>query len=164
MLYAGLMVDRNAPPERRFRVLEFNCRFGDPEAQAILPLLQTDLVDVLEACIDGRLAEIDLRWAPQSCVCVVMASDGYPGRYARGAEIRIDADYIDAHPNVTVFHAGTRRDGERLLTAGGRVLGITAWAADLPAAIAQAYAAVEHIHWSGAQYRRDIGAKGITQP
>ena len=163
VLYAGLMVDRNAPPERCFRVLEFNCRFGDPEAQAILPLLQTDLVDVLEACIDGRLAEIDLRWAPQSCVCVVMASAGYPGRYASGAEIRIDTAYIDAHPNVTVFHAGTRRDGERLLTAGGRVLGVTAWDVDLPAAIAQAYAAVEHIHWNGALYRRDIGAKGITQ-
>ena len=157
VLYAGLMVQGDD-----YSVLEFNCRFGDPETQAILPLLETDLVDVLDACIDGRLADVQLRWAPQSCVCVVMASAGYPGDYTKGAEIHIPADYLGAHPNVAVFHAGTRRDGERLLTAGGRVLGVSAWADDLSVAIAQAYAAVERIHWSGAQYRRDIGAKGLA--
>ena len=161
VLYAGLMVDGDD-----FRVLEYNCRFGDPEAQVILPLLETDLVDVLEACIDGRLAEVDLRWSSQSCVCVVMAAAGYPGKYAKGDEIQVETGFFSKTPFLetrclAVFHAGTRRDGERLLTAGGRVLGVTAWADDLPGAIARAYEAVEHIHWPGAQYRHDIGAKGL---
>jgi phosphoribosylamine--glycine ligase len=145
-----------------FRVLEYNCRFGDPEAQVILPLLETDLVDVLEACIDGRLAEVELRWSRQSCVCVVLAAAGYPGSYSRGDEIQIETGFLAETPFLAVFHAGTRRDGERLLTAGGRVLGVTAWADDLPGAIARAYEAVEHIHWPGMQYRRDIGAKGLA--
>jgi len=157
VLYAGLMVQGGD-----FRVLEFNCRFGDPETQVILPLLETDLVDVMEACIDGRLAEIDLRWSSQYCVCVVLAAEGYPGHYAKGDEISLERDYLEHDAQVALFHAGTRRDGERLLTAGGRVLGVTAWADDLPGAIARAYAAVEHVHWRGAQYRRDIGAKGLV--
>jgi len=155
VLYAGLMVSGGD-----FRTLEFNCRFGDPEAQAILPLLRTDLVDVMNACIDGRLDQVALEWAAGSCACVVMASGGYPGDYARGFEIA-GLDEAAKLPDTVVFHAGTRRDGGRVLTAGGRVLGVTSWAGGLPEALRRAYAAVERIHWDGAIYRRDIGAKGL---
>jgi phosphoribosylamine--glycine ligase len=165
-LYAGLMVSE--PPSGApatgvsdFRVLEFNCRFGDPEAQVILPLLETDLVDIMQACIDGHLADQAVRWAPRVAVCVVMASGGYPGHYARGHEISgLDcaAEIVD----TVIFHAGTRRDDAgRVLTAGGRVLGVTAWAPDLAEAIARAYRAVDCIHWPDAMYRSDIGAKGL---
>ena len=155
VLYAGLMVSGGD-----FRTLEFNCRFGDPEAQVILPLLRTDLVDVMNACLDGRLGQVALDWSGQSCACVVMASGGYPGDYARGLEIA-GLDEAARLPDTVVFHAGTRREGGRVLTAGGRVLGVTAWADGLPEALRRAYAAVERIHWDGAQYRRDIGAKGL---
>ena len=154
VLYAGLMLSDDS-----FNVLEFNCRFGDPEAQAILPLLKTDLALVMEACVDGGLDRINLEWSGEACVCVVMASEGYPGHYKTGYEIE-GLDKAAKSPNTVVFHAGTRRDGNRILTAGGRVLGVTAWAKDLRGAIAQAYAAVEVIHWPGAMFRRDIGAKG----
>lgn len=157
VLYAGLMVH-----EGEFRVLEFNCRFGDPEAQVILPLLETDLVDVLEACVQGRLNDVSLRWAPGSCVCVVMAAGGYPGAYRRGDEID-GLDEAVALPDTVIFHAGTRIEDGRTVTAGGRVLGVTAWAADLPSAVKRAYAAVERIHWADVTYRRDIGAKGLRR-
>ncbi len=155
VLYAGLMV-----ADGDFKVLEFNCRFGDPEAQVILPLLETDLADVIEACIAGRLDHVQLRWARKTCVCVVMASGGYPGNYEKGYEIFGLEDAAELE-NAYVFHAGTRRERERLLTAGGRVLGVTAWADDLPAAVERTYAAVRQIHWQGVQYRTDIGAKGL---
>jgi len=155
VLYAGLMVS-----DGDFKVLEFNCRFGDPEAQAILPLLETDLLDVIEACIEGRLAEVALQWSPLSSVCVVMASGGYPGSYQSGYEIGglEDAAELDG---VIIFHAGTRRERDRILTAGGRVLGVTALAKDLRSAVARAYEAVRLIHWQDAMYRSDIGAKGL---
>jgi phosphoribosylamine--glycine ligase len=155
VLYAGLMV-----ADGDFRVLEFNCRFGDPEAQVILPLLETDLVDVIEACIDGRLDQVALQWAPLSCVCAVMASGGYPGSYQNGYEIAglEDAAELDG---VVVFHAGTRRERGRIVTAGGRVLGVTALAKDLRGAVDRAYEAVRLIHWQDAMYRSDIGAKGL---
>jgi phosphoribosylamine--glycine ligase len=157
VLYAGLMVH-----EGDYRVLEFNCRFGDPEAQVILPLMETDIVDVALACAEGRLGEVALRWAAGSCVCVVMAAGGYPGKYRGGDEIS-GLGEAAALPDTVVFHAGTRAEDGRVVTAGGRVLGVTAWAADLPAAIEQAYAAVERIHWADAGYRRDIGAKGLRR-
>lgn len=156
VLYAGLMV-----ADDDFAVLEFNCRFGDPETQVILPLLETDLADVMNACIDGRLDEIEITWSPRSCVCVVMASEGYPGHYQRGYEIA-GLDEAARLPDTIIFHAGTRREDGRVLTAGGRVLGVTACANDLRGAIARAYAAVARIHWPGAMYRRDIGAKGLA--
>jgi phosphoribosylamine--glycine ligase len=155
VLYAGLMVS-----DGEFAVLEFNCRFGDPETQVILPLLESDLVDVLDACIDGTLDETALRWSPQTCVCVVMASGGYPGSYQKGREIE-GLEAIADLPQTQVFHAGTRRENGRVLTAGGRVLGVTAWDADLSRAIERAYAAVDRIHWPDAHYRRDIGHKGL---
>ena len=157
VLYAGLMVQGDS-----FSVLEFNCRFGDPEAQVILPLLETDLVEVMEACIDGELDRIQLQWSAQSCVCVVMASDGYPGHYDKGHVIQ-GLDQAAELPSTIVFHAGTRREGDQVLTDGGRVLGVTAWADDLSGARQRAYDAVGCIHWPGAMYRRDIGAKGVAQ-
>ncbi|MBN1399782.1 MAG: phosphoribosylamine--glycine ligase, partial [Anaerolineae bacterium] len=165
-LYAGLMVsgpasDAPAVGAPDFRVLEFNCRFGDPEAQVILPLLETDLVDIMQACIDGHLTDQAVRWAPHVAVCVVMASGGYPGHYARGHEIS-GLDRAAQLVDTVIFHAGTRRDDAgRVLTAGGRVLGVTAWAPDLAEAIARAYRAVDCIHWPDAMYRTDIGAKGL---
>ncbi|MBC7235365.1 MAG: phosphoribosylamine--glycine ligase, partial [Chloroflexi bacterium] len=137
-----------------------NCRFGDPEAQVILPLLETDLHAVLDACIEGDLDQIELQWANKSCVCVVMASQGYPGAYKTGYEIQ-GLDRVAELPDTVVFHAGTKRQDGKIVTAGGRVLGVTAWADDLAGAIERAYAAVERIHWPGAMYRRDIGAKGL---
>ena len=159
VLYAGLMLSDDG-----FSVLEFNCRFGDPETQVLLPLLETDLVTVMEACIDGQLGQLDLRWSGAACVCVVMASGGYPGSYEKGHEILglREAAQLD---DVYVFHAGTKaarpRDGESVLTNGGRVLGVTAWAEDLVTAVQHAYSAADLICWPNVMYRRDIGAKGL---
>jgi phosphoribosylamine--glycine ligase len=153
LIYPGLMVTAEG-----LKVLEFNCRFGDPETQAFLPRLKSDLVEVMEAVIDGRLADCPLDWREEAAVCVVMASGGYPGDYAKGMEIRgIEA----AAEEATVFHAGTKRIDGRLVTAGGRVLGVTALGADVRAAREKAYAAVEKIKFEGAHYRRDIAAKGL---
>ena len=155
VLYAGLMLS-----DDDFQVLEFNCRFGDPEAQVIFPLLETDLVSVLEACIDGALDEIELRWSDQTCVCVVMASGGYPVEYETGYEIEgLEEDLSDTF----VFHAGTKLEDGRVLTDGGRVLGVTAWADDLRSAVDRAYARADCIHWPEAMMRRDIGAKGLRE-
>ena len=157
VLYAGLMLE-----DDRFQVLEFNCRFGDPETQVILPLLETDLVDIMEACIDGRLDEVRVSWRDQSAVCVVMASGGYPSSYEKGFAIE-GLDDAAALQDTVVFHAGTRCDDGRVLTDGGRVLGVTAWADTLSDAMARAYQAVEQIHWPGVMYRSDIGAKGLRE-
>ncbi len=157
VLYAGLMVEGD-----RFSVLEFNCRFGDPEAQVILPLLETDLLAVIEACLNGDLEQIALRWTGQTAVCVVLTSGGYPGDYERGFEIE-GLDALAGRPDVFAFHAGTLRDDGRVITDGGRVLGVTAWADDLPRAMGQAYDAVGSIRWPGMTYRRDIGAKGLPK-
>lgn len=151
MLFPGLMITRDG-----LRVLEFNCRFGDPETQVLLTRLDSDLVDLLEATIDQRLATTSAQWKPEAAVCVVMASGGYPGKYATGKPIT-GLDTSDA----TVFHAGTRRENEQLFTAGGRVLGVTALGPTLAAARDRAYAAVAHIHFDDAHYRRDIAAKGL---
>jgi phosphoribosylamine--glycine ligase len=154
VLYAGVMLTHAGP-----RVLEFNCRFGDPETQVLLPLLDTDLLDIAQACAAGRLAEVDIRWKPGAAACVVLASAGYPGTYAAGRFIEgLDAP-LD---NAIVFHAGTRRVGDRVVTAGGRVLGVTGWGDTLPRALAVAYGAAKLIGFEGCQYRRDIGHQALA--
>ncbi len=151
VLYAGLMLTNSGP-----RVIEFNCRFGDPETQVILPLLQSDLLEVLEACATGTLDRIDVTWKTGSAVAVVAASGGYPGDYAKGAEISGLAETS----GINVFHAGTRKtpDG-RTLTDGGRVLAVTGTGDTFAEARAHAYAGITKIHFTGMHYRRDIGAK-----
>ncbi len=154
VLYAGLMLTPAGP-----RVLEFNCRFGDPETQAILPLLESDLLDVLEACVEGALDRVTVRWRDAAAATVVAASEGYPGPYPKGREIAGIADAA-ALPGVIVFHAGTRRTADgRLVTDGGRVLAVTGVGADLRQALDRAYAGIRCIHFEGMHYRRDIGAK-----
>lgn len=150
VLYAGLMLTSEGP-----KVIEFNARFGDPETQVILPLLESDLVEVLEATVQGRLAATGLRWKDDCAVTVVMASGGYPGRYEIGKVIQ-GLDRLKRHPNVTVFHAGTRREKGNWLTNGGRVLNVTAVAPTHQAAAAMAYSALEELAFAGAHYRRDI--------
>jgi phosphoribosylamine--glycine ligase len=150
-----LITDYRSP----IHVLEFNCRLGDPETQVILPLLESDLLDVIEACLDGALAGLDLRWASAAAATVVAASEGYPGSYPKGRGITGVAEAV-VLPDVAVFHAGTRlEDDGRLLTDGGRVLAVTGLGDDLPAALARAYDGIERIHFQGMHYRRDIGAK-----
>jgi phosphoribosylamine--glycine ligase len=156
VLYAGLMIGPTG-----IQVLEFNCRFGDPETQAILPLLETDLVEAFEACLDGTLDRLALRWHPGAAVTVVAASGGYPGPYRKGLEITGIAA-AEAQPGVSVFHAGTRRgDDGRVLIDGGRVLSVTGIGADVREAIGRAYAGMACVHFEGMHYRRDIGAKAM---
>jgi phosphoribosylamine---glycine ligase len=152
MLFPGLMMTRDGP-----KVLEFNCRFGDPETQVLLTRLDSDLLDLLEATIDQQLAAQTPKWKSEAAVCVVMASGGYPGKYATGKSI----EGLDRVTNATVFHAGTRLENNRPLTAGGRVLGVTALGSTLAAARDAAYAAVSQIQFEDAHYRRDIAAKGL---
>jgi phosphoribosylamine---glycine ligase len=155
VLYIGLMMTARGP-----QVLEFNARFGDPETQAILLRLESDLVDALEACVDGRLAETDLRWSPGAAVCVVASSGGYPGSYKTGIPISGlgAAAQVDG---VVVFHAGTAQVGGQLFTAGGRVLGVSARGEGLEQALARAYQAMADISFEGMYYRRDIGHRAL---
>ena len=155
ILYPGVMLTKDGP-----KILEFNARFGDPETQVYLPGLENDLVELLQASTDGTLAPVQLKWQPVATVCVVMASGGYPGSYAKGKPITGLAE-ANALPNTKVFHAGTAKSGDQIVTSGGRVLGVTAWAKDLKTAQAAAYAAVGKIHFDGAQFRRDIAAKAM---
>ena len=134
------------------RVLEYNVRLGDPETQVVLPLLENDLVEVLEAVVDGRLHELDLRWSQESAACVVMAAPGYPGVYEKGVPLA-----VPERDDVTVFHAGTVWQDGRLVSSGGRVLGVTAVGAPLRAALDKAYGGAAKIDFPGAQYRRDLG-------
>jgi phosphoribosylamine--glycine ligase len=155
VLYAGIMITRDG----RLKTLEFNCRFGDPETQVVLPLLETDLVDILLGVTDAHLDEVEVRWKTQSAVCVVLAAGGYPGPYAQGDPID-GLEQVSHLSDVTVFHAGTARTEEnQTVTAGGRVLGVTALGEDFAQARARAYAAVKNIHFEGMHYRTDIGAK-----
>ena len=157
VLYCGLMMTARGP-----MVLEFNCRFGDPETQPILMRLESDLVDAIEASIDGRVSEGDFKWSPNASVCVVMSSGGYPGTFEQGKRIDGLQD-AGAVASVKVFHAGTsRRDGVHY-TAGGRVLGVTARAADLETAVARAYEACGKISFAGAHYRKDIAARALKK-
>jgi phosphoribosylamine--glycine ligase len=157
VLYAGLMMTKSGP-----KVLEFNCRFGDPETQVILPRIDGDLIPALEACIDGTLRSELIRYKPEACVCVVMAAGGYPGAYQKGKEIRglkVAAKVKEA----VVFHAGTRMKDGHATTAGGRVLGVTALGATLKDAVDRAYQAVGKISYDGAMFRRDIAAKALSR-
>jgi phosphoribosylamine---glycine ligase len=155
ILYPGVMLTKDGP-----KVIEFNARFGDPEAQVYLTTLESDLVELLEGSVDGTLDRAEIKWSLLASVCVVMASGGYPGGYAKGIPIR-GLDDAARLPNTKVFHAGTARSGDKIVTNGGRVLGVTAWAQDLSSARDAAYAAVERIQWDGRQFRRDIGAKAL---
>ena len=155
ILYPGIMLTKSGP-----KVLEFNARFGDPETQVYLTRLENDLVELLDASVSGTLSKVELKWSPMSSVCVVMASGGYPGSYAKGRAIR-GLDDANVLPNTKVFHAGTALKGGQIVTNGGRVLGVTALGGDLKSAQTAAYAAVEKIHFDAAQFRRDIGAKAL---
>jgi phosphoribosylamine--glycine ligase len=155
ILYPGIILTWNGP-----RVIEFNARFGDPETQVYLTRLENDLVELLNASVDGALGRTELKWSPMASVCVVMASGGYPGSYAKGKSIT-GLDAAAQLPNTKVFHAGTTRVVDQIVTNGGRVLGVTALGKDLKTAQAAAYAAVEKIHFEGVQFRRDIAAKAF---
>ena len=156
ILYAGLMLTREGP-----QVLEFNVRMGDPEAQAILPRLETDFAALCEAVCCGRLKEYRASWSSSAAVCVILASGGYPGPYQKGKVIS-GLKMAEEDKRVTVFHSGTRRDGQNLVTEGGRVLGVTAVAGTLSEALIAVYEAVNKIHFDGMHYRRDIGARGLA--
>ena len=152
-LYFGLMLTEEGP-----KVVEYNCRFGDPETQVVLPMLESDLFTIMKACHDGTLADVDVRWADGACACVIEASGGYPQHYEKGYEISgLDED--GQYEGITVYHAGTKKVDGKYLTNGGRVLGITAKGNDLPQALEKAYAAVEHITFEDMHYRHDIGRK-----
>jgi phosphoribosylamine--glycine ligase len=158
VLYAGLMLTSQGP-----KILEYNVRFGDPECQPILMRLKSDLVDVLDAAVDGRLDEIQpLEWDTRPAVCVVMASDGYPGAYEKGHAIR-GLDSADALEDVKVFHAGTQIKDDQVVTSGGRVLGVTAVGNSISAAKLKAYTAVKCIRWPGAWCRKDISDKALQE-
>ncbi len=150
-LYFGLMLTPNGP-----KVIEYNARFGDPETQVVLPRLKSDFADVILAVAEERLAEQPVEWTDEAAACVVMASGGYPASYPKGLEIT-GLDENGQLPGVTVYHAGTAQNDGKLVTSGGRVLGVTALGKTLDEALEKAYAAVEKIHFDGAHYRRDIG-------
>ena len=152
-LYFGLMLTPNGP-----RVVEYNCRFGDPETQVVLPLLKSDLFTIMQACHDGTLEELDIEWSDQACACVIEASGGYPQKYGRGYEI-FGLDENGQCEGVTVYHAGTRRGNGMYLTNGGRVLGITAVGRNLSEALDKAYEGVNKIGFKDMHYRTDIGGK-----
>jgi len=158
VLYAGVMIK-----DGEAKVLEFNARFGDPEAQPLLLRMDSDLVPVLEAVLDGRLHEVTLQWKEDAAVCVVMASGGYPGTYQKGKAIQ-GLEEAAKVEGVVIFHAGTARRGAHLLTDGGRVLGVTGRGRDVREAITRTYEAVRRISWEGVHFRTDIGAKALRYP
>lgn len=154
-LYFGLMLTPKGP-----KVIEYNCRFGDPETQVVLPRLKTDIMDIFEAINNETLADLHIEWDDRACTCVIMASGGYPKSYPKGIEINGLTDgQLDG---VTVYHAGTKRDGDKLVTSGGRVLGVTALGETIEDALAKSYAGVEKIKFDGAHYRKDIGQKALS--
>ena len=156
VIFFGLMLTQDGP-----KVLEYNCRFGDPEAQVVLPRMENDIIDVFEACIDGTLDQVDLRFAEDACVCVVLASDGYPVAYEKGKEIR-GLEKFAGKNDYFCFHAGSAVKDGKIVTNGGRVLGITALGADLREARAKAYEAVDWVSFDNKYYRHDI-AKSIDE-
>lgn len=154
-LYFGLMLTPNGP-----KVIEYNCRFGDPETQVVLPLLKTDFVDIIEAISKETLSDLDIQWKDGCAACVVMASGGYPKSYPKGLPISgLNAQGQTAH--CLVYHAGTQYDGQQFVTAGGRVLGVTATADTLKDALARAYDGVNEIHFDQVHYRKDIGQRAL---
>jgi len=157
VLYAGLMITKDGP-----MVLEFNVRFGDPETQAILPRLKSDLLDIMLACVDGTLDKIDVKWHGSPCISVVCASKGYPDEYEKDKQI-FGLEEAGKIKDVIVFHAGTKNENGKILTSGGRVLGVTALGDDIKTAKAKAYSAIDCIKFEGMQYRKDIGARAINR-
>ena len=156
ILYAGLMLTKTGP-----QILEFNARFGDPETQPLLVRMDSDIIPIFEACIDGTLDKCPLQWKNESSVCVVMAAKGYPDSYEKGKSISGLKD-ANALPGVVVFHAGTKEQDGEVLTQGGRVLGVTAIGEDIATAISRAYEAVGKIEWDGIHYRKDIGHRASS--
>ena len=153
-LYFGLMITPKGP-----KVIEYNCRFGDPETQVVLPRLKTDIIDIFEAIDNETLSDLDVEWSDDACACVIMASGGYPKSYPKGIEITgLSNGQLDG---VTVYHAGTKLQDNKLVTSGGRVLGVTALGDTLENALKKSYDAVEKIHFEGAHYRRDIGKRAL---
>ncbi|MDR2431157.1 MAG: phosphoribosylamine--glycine ligase [Candidatus Margulisbacteria bacterium] len=157
VLYAGLMITADGP-----KVVEFNCRFGDPETQVVLPRLKTDIVDVFEACLAGHLDALAVEWTDAAAACVVLAADGYPGKYEKGQEIT-GVDKAAALPDIFIFQAGTALLDGRLVAAGGRVLGVTALGADIKTAVKNSYKAAELISFPGLHKRKDIGQKALAR-
>ena len=151
-LYFGLMITPDGP-----KVIEYNCRFGDPETQVVLPLLETDLLTIMQAVSEGRLKDVDVKFRREHACCVVLASKGYPQSYEKGFEMTLPETEADEE----IYIAGAKKDGERLLTNGGRVLGAVARAETLPAAIEKAYTLAEKIHFDNAYYRKDIGQRAL---
>lgn len=153
-LYFGLMITPKGP-----KVIEYNCRFGDPETQVVLPRLKTDIIDIFEAINNETLSELDIEWSERACACVIMASGGYPKSYKKGVEITgLTSGQLDG---VTVYHAGTKIENDKLVTSGGRVLGVTALGDSLADALKKSYEAVENIHFDNAHYRKDIGKRAL---
>jgi phosphoribosylamine--glycine ligase len=157
ILYAGLMIQHG-----QAKVVEFNVRFGDPECQPLMLRLRSDLVDVMEAVLEERLADITLVWDARPAVCVVLAAGGYPGSYETGTPI-FGLETLQDWKDGMVFHAGTAKSNDAVVTKGGRVLGVTAVGADISKAIAEAYRAVGKISWAGMHYRRDIGHRAFNR-
>lgn len=154
-LYFGLMITPKGP-----KVIEYNCRFGDPETQVVLPRLKTDIMDIFEAINKGTLSELDIEWSDEACACVIMASGGYPKSYPKGIEITgLDNGQLDG---VTVYHAGTAIKDSKLVTSGGRVLGVTALGNTLEEALKKSYDAVGKINFENAHYRKDIGQRALN--
>jgi phosphoribosylamine--glycine ligase len=154
VLYAGLMFTSHGP-----RVIEFNCRFGDPETQVLLPLLESDLLEIVYACATGKLAHTEIRWSTGAASCVVLVSGGYPGKYPKGLPI----SGLEVTPkDAVVFHAGTKDENGQVVTAGGRVLGVTGWGGNIRQALKSTYAAIEPIRFEGMHYRKDIGYQALT--
>ena len=152
VLYAGLMLTSNG-----IRVLEFNCRFGDPETQAVLPLLQTDLLEIAEACVEGRLNEMDIHWKNGAAVCVVLASRGYPEKPENGKIISFD----ELPEDMICFHAGTKFEKKNIITSGGRVFGLTAWAGDIENAVEEVYTNIDKVSFEGMHFRKDIAHRAL---
>jgi phosphoribosylamine--glycine ligase len=152
VLYAGLMLTADGP-----KVLEFNCRFGDPETQVVLPLLETDLVEIALACTEGRLVDVEICWKRSSAACVILASKGYPGRLETGQPVEFGA----LPDNAICFHAGTRLENGQVVTSGGRVFGVAAWDESLPGAVERTYRAVDAVMFDGRQWRKDIASRAL---
>lgn len=157
VLYAGLMIKDGKP-----KVLEFNCRFGDPELQVVLPRLSSDVIEPLNAVVDENLNEVTLEWNPQAAVCVVMASEGYPGKYEKGKQIT-GLEKLAQVQNIIAFHAGTKREDDTYTTSGGRVLGVTAFGDDIKSAIDHVYQTIDTINFENAFYRKDIGHRALAR-
>ena len=153
VLYAGLMLTQNG-----IYALEFNCRFGDPETQAVLPLLETDLLDIAEACVDGKLKDVNIRWKSGAAVCVVLVSKGYPEKAESGKPVKFEA----LSANSVCFHAGTKFNSDEVITSGGRVFGLTSWARDINSAVKQVYANVDKVSFDGMQFRKDIAYRAYS--